>query len=155
LSATQQLRLVGSVLRAFRGYGLALWLMVDLSTSPSRLGPNLVNLFVVVGAALIALSLLAPGFPAALSVAGVLAVLAGVTAAALRTCEWRRLAVRLVVALVLVSALAGIGMARGGVKDPGAPLVRLLAVIGIVVLGWWIGGVRSPGPPAGGPGVAR
>jgi hypothetical protein len=81
--------------------------MVHLATGQSRIGPNLVNLLVTTGAAIVALALLAPGIPPAVAVLGAAAMLAGGTTALLRTPAnelTRRVLPLVVVAILMVEA---------------------------------------------------
>ncbi|MDT0449634.1 patatin-like protein [Streptomyces hesseae] len=102
-----RLKAVGTVLGALRGYTLAVWAMVRFLTRPGRFGRRAVDLAVVTGGVLLAVSLFVPGLPVAFALAGVFLLLAGWSAAALLTRDARRLGLRLAaVTLVLLGAAA-------------------------------------------------
>ncbi|MCC3773387.1 patatin-like protein [Streptomyces sp. UNOB3_S3] len=102
-----RVKAVGAVFSALRGYTLAVWAMVRFLTRPGRFGRRAVDLAVVTGGVLLAMSLFVPGLPVAFTLAGVFLLLAGWSAAALLTRDARRLGLRLAaVVLVLLCAAA-------------------------------------------------
>ncbi|MEV4742304.1 patatin-like protein [Streptomyces sp. NPDC049555] len=101
-----RVKAVGAVLGALRGYTLAVWAMVHFLTRPGRFGTRAVQLVVATGAVLLAVSLFVPGLPVGFTLAGVLLLLAGWSAAALLTPDVRRLGVRLAAVTLLVAAAA-------------------------------------------------
>jgi hypothetical protein len=142
LAGTSRLPAVGGVLKTIRGYALVLWAMVHLASGRSRIGPNLVNLCVTIGAAIVALSLVAPGVPSALVLLGGGTVLAGLTAAMLLT-RTPKLARRIVPpVLVLVAVLIGYACLMHYYHDKIPQIANVLVVVVIVLLGRWFGGVR-------------
>ncbi|MFF4226708.1 patatin-like protein [Streptomyces sp. L500] len=102
-----RVKAVGAVLSALRGYTLAVWAMVHFLARPGRFGHRAVDLAVVTGGVLLAVSLFVPGLPVAFTLAGVFLLLAGWSAAALLTRDAWRLGLRLAaVVLVLLCAAA-------------------------------------------------
>ncbi|HZD67712.1 MAG TPA: patatin-like protein, partial [Actinomycetes bacterium] len=71
-------------IKALRGYALMLWAMVLFTRNRGRVGAALVQTAIISGAALVGLSLVVPGIPAAVSVVGAGVVLAAVSLACLR-----------------------------------------------------------------------
>lgn len=92
------------LLSTVRGYTALVWTMVSYLTRGSAFGTRIFELAVAIGGSLLALSLLVPGVPLALTLAGVLLLFAGITAAALRTPDGRWFGIRLAVAALLVAA---------------------------------------------------
>jgi patatin-related protein len=137
-----RVKAVGVVLSALRGYTLAVWAMVHFHTRADKFGNRVVQLALATGGVMLAVSLFVPAMPVAFTLAGVLVLLAGWSAAALLTREARRVGLRLAVATaVVVLAFAGYIWWERPDYDPDA--LRNLAVklgIGllIVLLGWWI-----------------
>ncbi|MFD8705351.1 patatin-like protein [Kitasatospora sp. NPDC059648] len=78
-----RIKLLGTVLAAFRGYTLTVWGMVTFLTRRSRFGTNTVELAIAAGGVLIACALFVPGLPAVFTLAGALLLLAGASASAL------------------------------------------------------------------------
>ena len=77
------------MLSAFRGYALIVWAMVTLLTRGSHFGTRVVELAVAAGGVLIAVAVFVPAMPLAFTLAGVLLLLAGLTAGALLTRQAR------------------------------------------------------------------
>ena len=77
------------MLSAFRGYALIVWAMVTLLTRRSHFGTRVVELAVAAGGVLIAVAVFVPAMPLAFTLAGVLLLLAGLTAGALLTRQAR------------------------------------------------------------------
>src|SRR5262245_10947007 len=130
--------------------------MVRFATLRSGVGANAVNLAVATGAALLAVSILVPGIPVGLTLLGVLLVLGGASAAALRTGPGEGQAVgrRLLVAAILTGgALAALAwydwsQNRSASMVWGA-LVKLGVAAGVILLGWWVARVRPTRPKKG------
>ena len=95
------------MLSAFRGCALIVWAMVTLLTRRSHFGTRVVELAVAAVGVLIAVAVFVPGMPLAFTLAGVLLLLAGLTAGALLTRQARGVGWRLAVAAVLVAAVFG------------------------------------------------
>lgn len=95
LKRTKAMRFTLSTLR---GYTAMIWTMVSLLTRRSRFGAHVVEMAVAVGGALLAVTLLVPGVPLALTLVGALLVLAGVTTASLFVREARGVGRRVAVA---------------------------------------------------------
>ena len=97
---------VNTVLSTFRGYALLLWVLVSYLTGGSRFGRSVLSLTVGVGAALVALTLVVPAVPMAVTLTGIVLLLAATSAAALRQGRRRswRLAARLTAAFLVVAA---------------------------------------------------
>jgi patatin-related protein len=138
---------VKPVLKALRGYTLAVWAMVTFMTSPSKFGRRAVELAIAAGGSLLALAVLVPAMPLALILAGVLLVVAGVSTAALRTSKAKAVGRRLgVVAVIVAAALGGYlywdWRAGGVTADVMNALVKIGVFLLIVLLGWWISTAR-------------
>jgi patatin-related protein len=158
----KHLRPVRSVLQGFRGYALGLWSLVHLTTGRSRVGLRMVSLAVPLGTALLALSLVAPGFPGAIAVVGLLIMLAGLTTALLlheQSAALRRRVRRLAfatVSLVAIVALVGwryhdvMGPKLGWLRawTPSDNVMRALVVIVAMAIMAYIGSFDLPPPPA-------
>jgi hypothetical protein len=134
---------IAAVLSAFRGYALIVWAMVTLLTRKSHFGTRVVELAVAAGGVLIAVAVFVPAMPLAFTLAGVLLLLAGLTAGALLTRQSRGIGWRLAVAAVLVAAVFGWyaywDYSRNGTASTVWNLVIKAGVgILIVVLGWWL-----------------
>jgi patatin-related protein len=100
---------LATTIKAVRGYLLAVWAMVAYLTSGSRIGPRVVAAAVGVGGVLLAITLFVPAVPVGLVIAGAVLVLAGATAAALRTNRAHSLGWRLAgTALIALLALGGL-----------------------------------------------
>ncbi|MET9414301.1 patatin-like protein [Streptomyces klenkii] len=146
-----RVKAVGAVLGALRGYTLAVWAMVRFLTRPDNFGNRVVQLTVAAGAVLLAVSLFVPGLPVAFTLAGVLLLLAGWSAAALLTRETRRVGRRLAVATVLVVLVAA-GYVYTRLHDPHTReglwslAVKLGAALLVVLLGIFL--ARTPEPRA-------
>ncbi|MCW3820444.1 patatin-like protein [Micromonospora sp. DR5-3] len=143
---------VAMVLSAFRGYALAVWAMVAMLTRGSAVGTHAVEIAVAAGGVLLAVTLLVPAVPIALTLLAVLLLLAGFSSAALLSPRTRPVGVRLAAAaLVVLLTLAGIlwwDWSRSG----SAALVWSLSIklgvsVLIVLLGWWVARAqpRQPG----------
>ena len=131
------------MLSAFRGYALIVWAMVTLLTRRSHFGTRVVELAVAAGGVLIAVAVFVPAMPLAFTLAGVLLLLAGLTAGALLTRQARGVGWRLAVAAVLVAAVFGWYAYWDYTRNGTASAVWSLVIRGgvgvlIVVLGWWL-----------------
>ncbi len=131
------------VLSAFRGYALAVWAMVALLTRRSAMGTHAVEIAVAAGAVLLAVSLLVPAVPVALTLLAVLLLLAGFSAAALLSPRTRPVGLRLVAAaLVVLLALGGIlwwdWSRNGSAALIWSLTIKLGVSVLIVLLGWWV-----------------
>lgn len=137
-----------TLLKAVRGYGMLLWVLVNFATGGSRFGRNLTHVVLGVGGALVALALIVPGVPALVPLTGVVLVLACAGAAALRHGSYTGwgLALRIVlVAVLAVAALAAVVWQRAeaahqtvweALRDMIPPVAVVLVV---VLLGWFLG----------------
>jgi patatin-related protein len=140
-------RVVGTVLGALRGYALVVWAMIQFATLRSRFAANAVSLVVAGGAVLLAVTMVVPGIPVGLTMLGVLLILAGATASALRETKARKVGLRLLPAGVLaLAALAGLlwydwSHNRSGSVVWGV-LIKTGVALGIVLLGWWVARVE-------------
>ncbi|MFG3577869.1 patatin-like protein [Micromonospora chersina] len=130
------------MLSAFRGYALAVWAMVALLTRRSAMGTHAVEIAVAAGAVLLAVSLLVPAVPVALTLLAVLLLLAGFSAAGLLSPRTRPVGLRLVAAaLVVLLALGGIlwwDWSRNGTALIWSLSIKLGVTLLIVLLGWWV-----------------
>ena len=145
----KHLKPVRTVLQGFRGYALGLWSLVHLITGRSRVGLRLVSLAVPLGTALLALSLVAPGFPGAVAVVGLVIMLAGLTTALLlndQSAALRRRIRRLAFATVSVVAIVAlVGWRYHDVLAPRLGWIRawkpsdnvMRALVVIVAMGSW------------------
>ena len=147
-------RLVSSTLGALRGYALLVWLLVNRLTTRSHNGRNVLSLVVGVGTALVALTLVMPGVPVAVTLAGAALLLAATTATAITQHSqvgWS-LAVRTALACgAVLIGLAG-AVAYDLSRDREAVVETLLrgagrvaVVAAVVALGWFIARAK-PGP---------
>lgn len=101
-------KVVVTALSALRGYTLALWAMVTLLTRKSHLGPRVVQLAVAAGGVFLAAAIFVPAMPLGFTLAGVLLLLAGVSAGALLTEEAQGVGLGLgICALAAAAALGG------------------------------------------------
>ncbi|MEV5379075.1 patatin-like protein [Streptomyces nondiastaticus] len=146
-----RVKAVGAVLGALHGYTLAVWAMVRFLTRPGNFGNRVVHLTVAAGAVLLAVSLFVPAMPVAFTLAGVLLLLAGWSAAALLTRDTRRVGRRLaVVTGFAVLAAAGYVYTRLQDEDAREGLwslaVKLGAALLVILLGIFL--ARTPGPRA-------
>lgn len=138
---------VAALLAAFRGYALTVWAMVNLLTRKSHFGARAVELAVAAGGVLIAVAIFVPGMPLGFTLAGVLLLLAGLSAAALLTKSSRGLGRRLLVAAALIAAALGGYAYCDYTRNGSASAVWSLAIkagvgILVVLLGWWLAQVR-------------
>jgi patatin-related protein len=145
-------KVVGTVLRAFRGYALTVWAMIHFLTMESRFGARAVEIALAAGGVLLAITILVPGIPLGLTLLGVVLLLAGLTTAALRTPGAKGIGGRLLVATLLVAAaLAGFlwwDWKRNQWNAVGWTLLLKVGVaLLIVLLGWWVAHAQRPGPP--------
>jgi patatin-related protein len=150
MGAVTRPKAVTSILKALRGYTLMVWAMVAFMTSPSKFGRRAVELAVAAGGSMLALAILVPAIPLAIILTGVLLVVAGVSAAALRSDRAKGVGRRLgVVGLIVAASLGGYLYWDWRANGLAAGFVGALAKIGvfllIVLLGWWISTAR-PGP---------
>jgi patatin-related protein len=147
---------IAAVLSAFRGYALIVWAMVTLLTRRSHFGTRVVELAVAAGGVLIAVAIFVPAMPLAFTLAGVLLLLAGLTAGALLTRQAHGVGWRLGVAAVLVAAVFGWYAYWDYTRNGTASTVWSLVIRGgvgvlIVVLGWWLAQAKptqAKRPPA-------
>ncbi|MEU5722353.1 patatin-like protein [Micromonospora sp. NPDC047738] len=149
-----RIRPVTAVLSAFRGYALAVWAMVAMLTRGSAVGTRAVEIAVAAGGVLLAVTLLVPAVPVALTLLAVLLLLAGFSAAALLSPRARPVGVRLAAAvLVVLLALGGVlwwDWARNG----SAALIWSLSIklgvsVLVVLLGWWVARAQPRRPGRG------
>ncbi|WP_067500088.1 hypothetical protein [Actinoplanes sp. TFC3] len=133
---------------ALRGYLLAVWAMVT-AMSLGSFGRSAVEATVGAGAALLALAIVVPGVPLAVTLTGVLLLLAGVSAAALRTRDGWGVGWRVAVAAVVVLAalICQVVLPWHG-KVPWDQIInagiKVGIVLAVVLLGRWIAGTRPP-----------
>ncbi|MFB7668263.1 patatin-like protein [Kitasatospora sp. NPDC056138] len=158
-SGLPRFRPVGMILAAFRGYTLTVWGMVAFLTRRSRFGTRAVELALAASGVLLACALLVPGLPMAFTLAGVVLLLAGSSAAALWTPGARTVGRRLVALVVPVAA--GLGYVvwewvHRSPKDAESVLIRIGVGLLVVLAGWWVArSQREPradsaaGPPTG------
>ncbi|MEO3778739.1 patatin-like protein [Micromonospora sp. B11E3] len=135
------------LLSAFRGYALTVWAMVSLLTRRSAVGRHAVDIAVAAGGALLAVTLLVPGVPVALTLLAVLLLLAGFSSAALLSPQARPVGLRLAAAaLVVLLALGGVvwsDLARNGSTALIWSLsIKLGVSVLVVLLGWWVARAR-------------
>lgn len=143
-------KVVATVLAALRGYVLAVWAMVTLLTRRSHFGPRVVELAVAAGAVLLAVAIFVPAMPLAFTLAGVLLLLAGVSAGALLTEEARGVGWRLgLCALVVAIALGAYVYWDWTHNGLSGTIWNLLIKIGIgilvVLVGWYVARARPRG----------
>ncbi|MGK4584829.1 patatin-like protein [Kitasatospora sp. HPMI-4] len=143
------IKAVGVILAAFRGYTLAVWGMVLFLTRRSRSGTRAVELAVAAGGVLLACALFVPGLPMVFTLAGVLLLLAGASAAALLTRGARGVGGRLAALAALVAAALGYltweWVHRSHV-DAESVLIRIGVGALVVLAGWWVArSQREPG----------
>jgi hypothetical protein len=174
LSSTTRFRPVRLGLKALRGYALLLWAMVLLTRNRGRIGVAVVQAAVISGAALLALSLLVPGIPAAISLLGVSVILATITLACLRSLSVprsgpgspgdspgeleryrrkavRRIGLRMAVPSVLLLGVVFTLAARWGqLQVQTDTITKALVTLAVILVGSWLGRVSlSPlGKPA-------
>lgn len=144
-----QVKAVGVVLGALRGYTLAVWAMIHFLTRPGSFGNRVVQLALATGGVLLAVSLFVPAMPVAFTLVGVLVLLAGWSAAALLTPDARQVGWRLAIA----AGLAGIAVAGyawwdlSRREEMSQALWSLAIKLGVgllvVLLGWWVAGARE------------
>ncbi|MFF8289651.1 hypothetical protein ACF068_10550 [Streptomyces sp. NPDC016309] len=151
LGRLSRVKALATVAGALRGYTLTVWAMVHFLTRPGVFGHRMVQLALATGGVLLAVSLFVPGMPVVFTLVGVLVLLAGASAAALRTGEARGVGRRLAGAAVL-AALAVAGYAWWELsrhEDPGKVLwglaAKVLVGLLVVLLGWWVAGARRAG----------
>jgi patatin-related protein len=99
-----KIKAVRFLFSSLRGYAALVWAMVSYLTRGSVVGTRMVELAVAVGGALLAVTLLVPGIPIGLTLAGVITLLAGFTATALRTKNGAWFGGRVAAAIVLLAA---------------------------------------------------
>jgi patatin-related protein len=142
ITSKVNIKAVGSVLSAFRGYSLMVWAIVTFLTSNSRFAVHAVELALAAGGVLIAAAILVPGMPLALILAGVAVLLAGITAAALLTGESRKVGYRLIGAVLLAAAALGGYLwwdwSRNGPAMTWGLLIKAGVTVLVVLLGWWV-----------------
>ena len=146
ITSKVNIKAVGSVLSAFRGYSLMVWAIVTFLTGKSRFAAHTVELALAAGGVLIAGAILVPGMPLALILAGVAVLLAGITSAALLTGESRQVGYRLLVAVLLAAAALGGYLwwdwSRNGPGMTWSLLIKAGVTILVVLLGWWVARAR-------------
>jgi patatin-related protein len=150
VGAPSKPKAVATVLGALRGYTLAVWAMVTFLTRRGRFGPRVVELAVAAGGVLLAAAIFVPAMPLAFTLAGVLLLLAGVSAGALLTDQARGVGWRLgVCALLAAAALGGYvywDWTRNGLSGSvWSLLVKVGIGVLVVLLGWWIARAQPPG----------
>ncbi|MFG2053169.1 patatin-like protein [Micromonospora sp. NPDC048930] len=149
---TARTRPLAAVLSAFRGYTLAVWAMVVLLTRRSAVGTRAVEIAVAAGGVLLAVTLLVPAVPIALTLLAVLLLVAGFSSAALLSPRTRPVGVRLAAAaLVVLLALGGV-LFWDWSRNGSAALIWSLSIklgvsLLVVLLGWWVARAqpRRPG----------
>ena len=138
---------LASVLSAFRGYTLAVWAMVAMLTRRSAVGTRAVEIAVAAGGVLLAVTLLVPAVPIALTLFAVLLLLASFSAAALLSPAARPIGLRVAAAaLIVLLALGGV-LWQDWSRNGSAALIWSLATklglsLLVVLLGWWIARAR-------------
>ncbi len=144
---------VTRVLAAFRGYTLIVWAMVTFLSRGSHFGLHAVELALAAGGVLLAITLLVPGVPLALTLAGVLLLLAGLTAAALRTPNGgrsvgRRLLLPAVVVLIALALLIYRDIVSNGWSHAVTWTLLIKAGVGLLValLGLWVARAADAAP---------
>jgi patatin-related protein len=149
---TARIKPLAVVLSAFRGYALAVWAMVTLLTRRSAMGTRTVEMAVAAGAVLLAVSLLIPAVPIALTLLAVLLLLAGFSAAALLSPRTRPVGLRLVAAALVVLLALGGTVWWDWSRNGSAALIWSLSIklgvsLLVVLLGWWVARAqpRRPG----------
>jgi patatin-related protein len=150
VGAPSKPKAVATVLAALRGYTLAVWAMVTFLTRRGRFGPRVVELAVAASGVLLAAAIFVPAMPLAFTLAGVLLLLAGVSAGALLTDQARGVGWRLgVCALLVAAALGGYvywDWTRNGLSGSvWSLLVKVGIGVLVVLLGWWIARAQPPG----------
>jgi patatin-related protein len=138
-----RLKAVQLVLSSLRGYAAMVWVMVSYLTRGSVIGARIVQLGVAVGGVLLAVAVVVPGVPAALTAIGVMLLLAAASASALLTRHAFWMGVRLALAALLVLAVTGYPLVQklhddGYTGDVSSVVSKLLVGVGIVLLGWFI-----------------
>jgi hypothetical protein len=141
------------LLSAFRGYTLMVWAMIAYLTRPSNVGVHAVELALAAGGVLLAVTLLVPAVPLGLTLLGVLLLLAGLTAAALRAGgDAPPVGRRLLAPLLLVAVALGVLIWRD-IADHGLAgstlwtlVIKFLVAVLIAVLGLWV--ARAAGRPS-------
>ncbi|MEO8888139.1 MAG: DUF3376 domain-containing protein, partial [Jatrophihabitantaceae bacterium] len=134
---------IAGLLRAVRGYTSLVWAMVAYQTRRSAVGARAVSAAVAVGGTLLALAIFVPAVPLGITLAGAVLVLAGASAAALRTPTAHGLGQRLLLVAV-VTALAFAGLIWWDIHEHGFSdsVLGVLIKIGvgavIVSLGWFL-----------------
>lgn len=151
LGAVKPVRVVMS---ALRGYTAMVYAMVAFLTRRSQIGPVVVSIAAAVGGALLAVTLFVPSVPVGLTLAGVLLLFAGASAAALRTDDLRAMGLRLLVVVVVLAAALGWLVYRdvdrhGFHGEVISTLIKLAIGLGIVLVGWFVanGSWRRAGMP--------
>lgn len=140
----RKVKAVQFAMSAVRGYTAMVWTMVSYLTRGSFFGTRVVELAVAIGGALLAITLLVPAVPLGVTLAGVLLLVSGVTAAALRTPGGSWFGARLGVVTVLFGVCMGFFI-RNDIQekswaksDTQQGLVKGGVGLVIVLLGWWI-----------------
>lgn len=142
-SALSKVKPLRFVLSALRGYTAMVWVLVSYLTRKSNFGQQVVSVVAAAGGALLAVTILVPGVPIGLTLAGAALLLAATSATALLTPGAKGVAWRLLILLALV--LGGIAwFVYRDIDDHGfkGDVVTLTIKIGvtalIIVLGWFI-----------------
>ncbi|MGW2370997.1 patatin-like protein [Kitasatospora sp. NPDC001683] len=180
-----KIKLVGTLLAAFRGYTLTVWGMVTFLTRRSGFGANTVELVIAAGGVLLACALFVPGLPAAFTLAGALLLLAGASASALLVRSapppptrpdgkpstndpasqspaegahrvGRRLAGVVVLLAAVLAYLIWEWVAHHSHESALSVLIRIGVGALVVLVGWWVAGAqRRPSEPDSETGTAR
>jgi patatin-related protein len=139
-----KVKAVQFAMSALRGYTAIVWTMVSYLTRGSFFGTRAVELAVAIGGTLLATTLLVPAVPLGVTLAGVLLLFSGVTAAALRTPGGSWFGARLGVVTALFAVCVGFFI-RNDIQEKGwaksdtqQTLVKGGVVLVVVLLGWWI-----------------
>lgn len=154
-----KVKAVKYTLSAVRGYTALVWTMVSYLTRGSVFGARVVELAVAIGGALLAVTLLVPAVPLGLTLAGVLLLFSGVTAAALRTPGGSWFGARLGVATLLAATALGYVIwsdiaVHGWAESTTLPtLIKGGVGLVIVLLGSWIARARPSKKEAQGIGL--
>lgn len=143
VGAPSKPKVVATVLTALRGYALAVWAMVTLLTRRSHFGPRVVELAVAAGGVLLAVAIFVPAMPVVFTLAGVLLLLAGVSAGGLLTEEARGVGWRLGLCALLVAVALGAYVywdwTRNGLNGAiWSLLIKIGIGILVVLLGWFV-----------------
>ncbi|MDV6011454.1 patatin-like protein [Haloechinothrix sp. LS1_15] len=138
---------VATVLAGFRGYALAVWTLVRFLTTGSSFGTRVVDMALVAGGLLLAVTLVVPGIPLGLTLAGVALISIAFTAAALfdsgtdtgrRALGWRFLTLAAIALAALAGYLAWDIAAHGWRGSAWTLVLKVAVAVAIVLAGVWV-----------------